>query len=116
MAGLAAVLVALLAVIGWRVWQASRIRPEERERRRRVALAAGGKLADASLLDYRDGHLIYSYHVRGVEYTASQDVASLSPLIPTDFTTLGPVSVKYDTRNPANSIVLAETWKGLRTR
>jgi hypothetical protein len=113
---LAAILVALLAVIGYRLWKASRIHPAERERRRRVALAAGGKLADAALLDYRDGQLIYSYSVRGVEYTASQDVTTLSPLIPNDFTTLGPVFVKYDSRNPANSIVLAETWKGLRAK
>jgi hypothetical protein len=113
---LAVVLAGLLATIGYRLWKSSRIRPAERERRRRAALAAGGKLADASLLDYREGHLIYSYSVRGVEYTATQDVTSLSPLIPNDFTTLGPVSVKYDSRNPANSIVIAETWKGLRTK
>jgi hypothetical protein len=27
---------------------------------------------------------------------------------------LGPVSVKYDPRNPANSIVVSEEWSGLR--
>jgi hypothetical protein len=27
---------------------------------------------------------------------------------------VGSVSVKYDARNPANSIVLAEEWSGLR--
>jgi hypothetical protein len=31
-----------------------------------------------------------------------------------DLSTIGPVSVKYDARNPANSIVLAENWSGLR--
>ena len=114
--GLAAALALLLAVLGVRLWRASRIRPDERERRRRAALSSGGKLGDAMLLDFRDGHLFYSYQVRGVEYTATQDVSSLSPLIPTDFSTLGPVAVKYDARNPANSIVISETWKGLRSK
>jgi len=113
---LAAVLLALLAVLGYRFWQSSRIRPAERERRRRTLLAANGKLSDASLVDYRDGLLVYSYRVRGVEYTASQDVTTLSPLIPTDLTAIGPVSVKYDSRNPANSIVISETWIGLRKK
>ena len=67
-AALAALLAILLAVIGYRFWQASRIRPAERERRRRAHLAAAGKLAEAALLDYpHDGHLVYSYRVRGVE-------------------------------------------------
>jgi hypothetical protein len=103
-------------VVGYRFWQSSRIRPTERERRRRTLLAANGKLNDASLLDYREGHLVYSYKVRGVEYTAYQDVTTLSPLIPTDLTMLGAVSVKYDSRNPANSIVVSETWTGLRKK
>jgi len=115
-AALAALLAILLAVIGYRFWQASRIRPAERERRRRAQLAAAGKLAEAALLDYRDGHLVYSYRVRGVEYTAYQDVTALSPLIPTDLTAIGPVSAKYDVRNPANSIVISETWMGLRVK
>ena len=113
---LAVILLVLLAVLGYRIWQASRIRPAERERRRRTALAAGGKVTDASLVDYRDGHIFYSYEVRGVEYTASQDVSSLAPLIPVDLTTIGPVWAKYDARNPANSIVVAETWMGLRPK
>ncbi len=115
-AALAALLAILLGVIGYRFWQASRIGPAERERRRRAHLAAAGKLAEAALLDYRDGHLVYSYRVRGVEYTAYQDVTALSPAIPTDFTIIGPVSAKYDVRNPANSIVISETWMGLRVK
>ncbi|SPE39179.1 exported hypothetical protein [Candidatus Sulfopaludibacter sp. SbA3] len=31
---LAGVLVVLIAIIGWRAWQRSRVTPEERERRR----------------------------------------------------------------------------------
>ena len=56
----------------------------------------------------------YSYDVRGVEYTASQDISRFT--VPTGFFGLGAVCVKYDPRNPANSIVVAEEWSGLRGR
>jgi hypothetical protein len=55
--------------------------------------------------------------VAGVVYTASQDLAALQSLLPRDpMTMVGPVSVKFDPRNPANSIVLCEDWTGLRSR
>ena len=111
---LAVVLVALGALIGYRAWQRARIVPEERERRRRSDLMAHGKMADAVLEEIRDDLFFYSYGVRGVEYTASQDVSMLKEQIPPDFSTIDAVSVKYDPRNPANSIVLAEQWSGLR--
>ncbi|SPE39178.1 conserved hypothetical protein [Candidatus Sulfopaludibacter sp. SbA3] len=88
--------------------------PEERERRRRAMLVALGKMGDAMLVEIRDDLLFYSYYVRGVEYTASQDVSKLKQLIPGDLSTVGPLSMKYDARNPANSIVLAEDWSGIR--
>lgn len=111
---LAAVLVAVAAALGWRAWKAGRVTPEERERRRRADLAAFGKMGDATLVDYRGNNLFYSYLVRGVEYTACQDVSSLQERMPTSLTIEGSVSVKYDARNPANSIVVAERWSGLR--
>ena len=107
-------LVVLLAIIGYRFWKASRISPEERERKRRAQLAAHGKMGDANLLEIRDGVLLYGYIVRGVQYTASQDISRLTSYIPTDLSSLGPVAVKYEPRNPANSIVLSEEWSGLR--
>ncbi len=108
------VLVFLLAAIGVRAWRRSRITPDEKERERRVGLLAGGKRADANLLDIQENVLIYSYAVRGVEYTASQDISRLKMFLPEDVASLGPICVKYDPRNPANSIVLAEEWSGLR--
>lgn len=113
---LAGVLVVLIALIGFRAWQRSRVTPEERERRRRNGLVAIGKMGDATLMEVRDDLILYSYHVRGMEYTASQDIAHLKQYMPSDLSGLGSVSVKYDARNPANSIVLAERWSGLRTR
>ncbi len=111
---LAGVLVVLGALIGYRAWKRSRITPEERERRRRSTLVALGKMSDAMLVEIRDDLLFYSYGVRGVEYTASQDVSMLKQHMPQDFSTIDAVSVKYDPKNPANSIVLAERWSGLR--
>lgn len=113
-AALLGVLVILLAAIGVRAWRRSRISPDEKERRRRVMLLFTGKLGDANLLEIHDGLLVYSYAVRGVEYTASQDVSRLRLFVPDDVASLGPIGVKYDPRNPANSIVLAEEWSGLR--
>ena len=113
-AALLGVLIVLLAAIGVRAWRGSRISPEEKERRRRFMLLSAGKMGDATLLDIHDGLLVYSYAVRGVEYTASQDVSRLQPFLPEDVASLGPICVKYDPRNPANSIVLAEEWSGLR--
>jgi len=112
-AALLALLVVLLGVIGWRAWQRSRISPDEKERRRRLMLLSAGKMGDANLVDIRDDFLFYSYAVRGVIYTASQDVSRLKAFLPGDLASLGTVSVRYDPRNPANSIVLAEEWTGL---
>ena len=74
---LAGLLTVLLAILGYRAWRDSRVTAEERERRRRDALAAHGKMADAVLVEIREDLLFYTYAVRGVEYTASQDVSSL---------------------------------------
>ena len=111
---LSVALVVLVALIAFRFWKKSRIAPEERERRRRVALAAYGKVNDASLVEVHEGLLVYAYLVRGVEYMASQDVSGLTEYVPTDLSALAPVLVRYDPKNPANSIVVAEQWSGLR--
>ncbi|SPF39909.1 conserved hypothetical protein [Candidatus Sulfopaludibacter sp. SbA4] len=113
---LSGVLVVLVALIGYRAWKISRVTPEERERQRRGVLVAGGKMGDATLMEIRDDLLIYSYDVRGVEYTASQDISRLKSRMPGDLSAIGAVFVKYDPRNPANSIVLAEEWSGLGRR
>ena len=108
------VFVAIVALMGYRTWVHSRIPTEELERQRRTALVARGKTGDATLVEVRENLVFYSYEVRGVEYTASQDVSLLKEFLPREFSVAGPVSVKYDARNPANSIVVAEQWSGLR--
>ena len=107
------VLVILLAIIGYRAWQRSRVTPEERERRRCAYLVAIGKINDA-MVEIHEDLVFYSYAVRGVEYTASQDLSRFAGMAAFDFSGVSAMSVKYDPRNPANSIVAAEEWSGLR--
>ena len=111
--GLAVVLV-VIAAFGYRAWRRSRTTPEERERRRCALLVATGKITDAMLVEIREVLVFYSYSVRGVEYTASQDISRFASDPTVDFSGVSAMSVKYDPRNPANSIVLAEAWSGLR--
>jgi len=110
------VAVALAATLGYRAWRRSRVTPEERERRRRAALVGHGKLTDATLVEINEDVLFYSYVVRGVEYTASQDISGLRAHMPSELGLgVGSVSVKFDAKIPANSIVIAEDWSGLHT-
>jgi hypothetical protein len=103
----------LLALAGWIVYQ-RRITPQEKERRRRLALNRCQRTVEGLVLDSSPGLIHYQYEVRGVAYFASQDITTLRSLLPADPATLaGPVNVKYDPRNPANSIVLCEEWSGL---
>ena len=113
--GLVGVVVVVGAIFGFRAWRLSKITPEERERRRRAALVARGKMGDATITELRGDLLFYSYDVRGVEYIASQDLSLLKDYLPSDLAALvGSVSVRYDAKIPANSIILAEDWSGLR--
>ncbi len=89
--------------------------PAERERQRRLDVNTGGRLADGSIIEVTGSSIYYSYAVRGVGYTAAQDVASIRELIPCALDRLiGPVTLKYLPANPANSIIICENWSGLR--
>ncbi len=72
-------------------------------------------MGDGTIIDVRDCILFYSYEVRGVEYTTSQDASELKDMLPAQISTLiGPTGLKYSSKNPANSIVICEEWSGLR--
>ena len=98
---------------------------EELERVRRKALAQSGRLIDGMLLDIRemtteDGRpltmLEYSYRSAGVDYECSQDVTTLLTVVDPQQVRAGfPCTVRYQPGNPQNSIVLAESWSGLRS-
>jgi hypothetical protein len=59
--------------------------------------------------------ILYKYEIGGVVYECSQDVTPLRDLVNIYECRLGfPCSVRYDTHKPENSIIVAETWSGLR--
>ena len=89
--------------------------PKDKEKKRRLAINSTGRLGDAMITEVSQDIVFYEYSVSGVTYTASQDVSQLRDHIPTDPDRLiGPVGLKYSTRNPANSIIVCELWSGLR--
>lgn len=98
--------------------------PEQREMERRIRIAQNGRITDGTVIDVseldRNGSgqlqlLIYQYDVAGVSYEASQDVTHLRPFVDLHTCRIGvPASIKYDPQNPGNSIVIAESWSGLR--
>jgi hypothetical protein len=119
-------IVAGAAAAGTAIWLYVRSRrptAEELERRRRDHLATMGRITDGVLIDARTlgGEettevspevLIYSYRLAGVTYDCAQDVSKLPERV-TGWRLDQPLQVRYDPRNPGNSVVVAETWSGL---
>jgi hypothetical protein len=115
------------AAVGLVLWHILRKRPtaEELERARRQLLVQSGRIVDGMLLDLyefeaEDGRtltmLLFHYRIGGVDYECSQDITDLLGVInPAEVRRGFPCSVRYQTGNPQNSIVLAEHWSGLRT-
>ena len=56
---------------------------------------------------------MYNYRIAGVTYECAQDVTTLAEYVHGIRTDL-PMQVRYVPQNPANSIIVAETWSGLR--
>jgi hypothetical protein len=110
---------------------------EEIERERRELLARSGRITDGTIMDTmiteaRNADLgvpeasaqadnsvptpqiiVYNYRIAGVTYECAQDVTTLAEYVHGIRTDL-PVQVRYLPQNPANSIVVAESWSGLR--
>ena len=109
-------LAAFTAVyFGMRAMAKKRPSPEEFEAHRRQWLATYGKLGGGQVIEVNENNISYEYDVRGINYTASQDLSVLLNRLPEDrWSIIGAVGVRYDPRNPANSIVLSESWSGLR--
>ena len=113
---LGGVCLATLAGIGFVV--ARRPSAKQREERRRKRLATVGRIVDGSLIGAEPAEevtpraIMYRYRIAGVTYECCQDVSTLSEMVQNlrlDF----PVQVRYNRDNPADSIVVAETWNGL---
>jgi len=117
---------AIAAMVGYGLLSRKNKKPaEDLERERRTALTRGGRIIDGNVIDVLELEddvthqqmtlLVYTYDVAGVTYEASQDVTHLRQFIDLYSCRLGlPTSVKYDPHNPGDSIVISETWSGLR--
>lgn len=113
-------------IIGYALLSKKNKKPaEDTERQRRTDLTRGGRIIDGNVIDVLELEdektarqtilLVYTYDVAGVTYEASQDVTHLRQFIDLYSCRLGlPSSVKYDPHNPGDSIVISETWSGLR--
>ena len=111
LAALAVVVLGVYLLVRWRR------KPKDKEKRRRLTVNQYGRIGDATITDMQGDTLFYSYSVRGVSYTASQDVAALRDQMPADMERLigRAASLKYSPQNPANSILICELWSGLRS-
>jgi len=115
----------MIAAASSMVWFGGRkLTPEQREAMRCQRISAQGRITDGTVLDVQEydsdtDHsvqmVIYTYDVAGVQYECSQDVSHLRQFLDLHSCRIGvATSVKYDSHNPGNSIVVAETWCGLR--
>ncbi len=114
---------ALAGVWRWRTLRRRRRKdPAEIERLRRLGVNACGRISTGRILELMepvpDGPagptLFYEYEVAGATYAAAQDVSALpeiaaaAPFLPGHIT-----SVKYDPKQPTNSILACEDWCGI---
>src|ERR1035438_1810314 len=118
---------AAVAIVGYALLSRRNKKPvEQLERERRIQLTLAGRIIDGNVIDVLELEdsdsgqqmllLVYKYDVAGVTYEASQDVTHLRQFIDLYSCRLGlPASVKYDPHNPGDSVVISETWSGLRT-
>ncbi len=116
---------AALSIGGGLLLGGRRKTPQQREQERRMRLAAFGRIVDGTVTDVQEigddenakvQLLMFDYDVAGVSYNASQDITHLRQFIDLHSCRIGlPASVKYDPHNPGNSIVIAESWTGLRS-
>ncbi len=135
----AAIVTGVVAAVGVAAYVLTRRKPsaEEVERERRELLARSGRITDGTIMDTMIMEartaavsvpeistgaddsaptpqiIVYNYRIAGVTYECAQDVTALAEFVHGIRTDL-PIQVRYAPQNPANSIVVAESWSGLR--
>jgi hypothetical protein len=123
--GVAAAVIAAGGITWW-IIVSRRPSAEEMEHRRRESLAVNGRITDGLILDARTLRneesisptpevLVYSYSCAGLTYNCAQDVSALPDRV-LGYRIDQSVQVRYDPRNPGNSILVSESWSGLWLR
>jgi hypothetical protein len=135
---LAALGVGAASAIGLAIYLFTRKRPtaEELERERRDLIARTGRITDGTIMDTMVGEagkptatpdaltesedtaptpniIVYNYRIAGVTYECAQDVTALASYVRGVRSDL-PIQVRYAPHNPGNSIIVADSWSGLR--
>lgn len=139
---IAAVGAGVVAAIGIAAYVLTRKRPtaEEIERERRNLIARTGRITDGTIMDTMVSEadspdavpngspdapaqpevtvptpriIVYNYRIAGVTYECAQDVTTLAEYVRGIRSDL-PIQVRYAPKNPGNSIVVADSWSGLR--
>ena len=115
----------IAAGAAWLIFR-KRPTPLEIEFARRQFLTQSGRLVDGTLLEVTEvpdksgqpaTFLLYEYKIGGVDYECSQEITHMGATLDSDHIRAGfPCSVRYQPGNPENSIVVAESWSGLRTK
>lgn len=110
-------LAASAAVFTVLTWLRRKVTPEELEHRRRITVNRHRRTIEGFITEADSEIIHYQYELRGVTYFASQDIKHLLDRLPPDPSKLiGPVSVRFEPKNPANSIVVCEEWSGLSVK
>ena len=79
---------------------------------RRARLLATGRIADGTVSDVDTDesgqitHVFYHYEISGVEYESSQSLDDSQRQRAIDYAPGAAVTVRYDPRQPANSVVV----------
>jgi hypothetical protein len=115
--GIAVILLAIGVYVAWRRRRKS---PEEIERLRRLDIHRRGRITAGYIVDLIEPQapagtfLVYKYDVSGVTYEVAQDVTLLPTIASAARRLLGHIThVKFDPRNPTNSIIACEQWSGI---
>ena len=84
----------------------------EDEASRIARLSKTGRMADGNIIDAEtdnDGRIVqvtYTYELAGVQYESSQALSDLQQQRPHDYAPGKQIVIRYDPRQPANSIVV----------
>jgi hypothetical protein len=114
---------ALAGALRWRILRRRRRKdPAEIERQRRLSVNACGRISPGRILELMEPvpggpagpTLLYEYEVAGASYAAAQDVSAMPEIAAAaSFLPGQPASVKYDPKQPTNSILACEDWCGI---
>jgi hypothetical protein len=89
-----------------------RRKQDNTEATRRARLLRAGRIAEGTVFDIGTDeqgaltHVFYSYEINGVDYESSQTLDETQAARPADYAPGARVTIRFDPRRPANSVVV----------